>query len=666
VDFDDCAFERLHRSSSSLLSRQSVDEYVAVTVETQNMNYFVGAKNARKQILHNVNVRFDPGSLHAMIGPSGAGKTSIINALLGNCAGKVTGHIFVNGLDGPPEDFKSIAKLIPQEDVLMASFTVREILYYQSELVLPQALSRAEKDIRIAQVVNSLSLEKCLDVVVGSVENKGISGGQRKRLSIAVDLLSNPMVLLVDEPTSGLDSKTAEDVVQILRSLAHGEDGAKRTVITTIHQPSYRIFKLFDDLTLLVDGRVAYRGLVENVEAYFANLGLATPPRENPADHYMRLLQDDEWGIKLPQEYAAASGYCMTDTQLTNEGSENETSEDISCVQKCCNALKRLCSCKCTPESNQCVEEFDDYQALSSMMKNQKKLQQIERYPVSRFHQFLVLFRRANWDAVKDPNKFFRTLLLKLAVGLLVGTVWFRDADPPSLRKIVPLEGAMFVLVMNSVVDTLAVTLIIFPTQRSQLLRDYKNGVYSLAPFYAALMLSMGSMSVIYVGCMTIPIYLMVGLQLAWRKFVNFLLIMLFLTCIGNALGVIIGATSADLITAQNKLMPMLAPLLLFSGYVIPYNTMKPFYKVFYKASFFQYGLSALQLNELHGLEFPVLEWEGRRFNMSGDFILDKMFSLDPETHHIADYVLILLGYAIGITFIGYFFIKRALLQKTG
>jgi len=155
---------------------------------------------------------------------------------LGNASGKITGDIRVNGMSGPPRHFKSVAKLIPQEDVLLTTFTVRETLYYQSELVLPSSMTRHDKDLRVSDVLKSLSLTECADVFVGSVEKKGISGGQRKRVSIATELLSNPCVLCVDEPTSGLDSKTAEDVVVILKELAHGEN--QRTVICTIHQVS--------------------------------------------------------------------------------------------------------------------------------------------------------------------------------------------------------------------------------------------------------------------------------------------------------------------------------------------------------------------------------------------------------------------------------------------
>lgn len=209
------------------------------------------------------------------MGPSGSGKTTVLNCLLGNASGTVEGAVMVNG-HAHPSHFKSIAKLIPQEDVMLSTLTVREALWYQAELVMPQRVGRAAKDARIDAVLAQLSLSSCADTLIGNVESRGISGGERKRTSIALEMLSNPRVLCVDEPTSGLDSKTAEDVVVILKRTL---EESQRTCITTIHQPSFRIFSLFDRVIFLSMGRVAYNGPVKDVEQFFGNIGYPTPAK---------------------------------------------------------------------------------------------------------------------------------------------------------------------------------------------------------------------------------------------------------------------------------------------------------------------------------------------------------------------------------------------------
>lgn len=155
------------------------------------------------------------------------------------------------------------------------------------------------------------------------------------------------------------------------------------------------------------------------------------------------------------------------------------------------------------------------------------------------------------------------------------------------------------------------------------------------------------------------------GLQAVPSKVIIFMTVMVLCTSIGNALGVVVGATSRDLMEAQNKLMPCMAPLTLFSGYVIPYGQLAAPFKFFYWISFFQYAISALQLNQFTGLdiEFKV---DGYEFPITGDVILKRFLHLDPATHHVIVYLAALLTYAIVITFLGYFVIKRALTKKTG
>jgi len=151
-------------------------------------------------------------------------------------------------------------------------------------------VDHATRVARVNEVLDNLSLTKHKDTLVGDVDKRGLSGGQRKRLSIALELLINPSVLFCDEPTSGLDSKMAEDVVEILKRLAEKQG---RTIICTIHQPSSRIFKTFDSLVLLKEGRVVYANAVPLTQGYFSAAPINKPPPsyENPVDFYMRELQ---------------------------------------------------------------------------------------------------------------------------------------------------------------------------------------------------------------------------------------------------------------------------------------------------------------------------------------------------------------------------------------
>jgi len=183
--------------------------------------------------------------------------------------------------------------VIPQEDTLYGALTPRETFTYVARLRLGDSVSKEEKVAAAEAMLRRLELTKCADTPVGNEDIRGVSGGEKKRTSIGCELIVNPAVLFVDEPTSGLDSKMARSVIEILQSLAHDEG---RTVITVIHQPSWRIFSLFDSLVLLKDGQIVFQGPVPEVQGYFAGLGFEAPPHENPMDYYFDVLQESQKG----------------------------------------------------------------------------------------------------------------------------------------------------------------------------------------------------------------------------------------------------------------------------------------------------------------------------------------------------------------------------------
>ena len=143
-----------------------------------------------------------------------------------------------------------------------------------------------------------MDLAKCADTRIGNVDERGISGGQRKRVSIGMELLTNPMVLCLDEPTSGLDSTSAENVVELLKMVSR----SRRTVITTIHQPSWRTFQIFDHVVLLTGGKLVYDGPMKRIEEHFLSIGCEIPAKENPIDAIMRSIQDFSFTSKAVKE----------------------------------------------------------------------------------------------------------------------------------------------------------------------------------------------------------------------------------------------------------------------------------------------------------------------------------------------------------------------------
>jgi ABC-type multidrug transport system ATPase subunit len=221
-----------------------------------------------------------PGEMLAMLGPSGSGKTTLLTALGGRAV--LSGKVTYNG-----QPFSGAVKrrtgFVTQHDVLYPHLTVSETLWYAARLRLPHGQSAGEKRLQADAVARELGLAKVAHSMVGGVRGvRGLSGGERKRVSIGLEVLVDPSLLLLDEPTSGLDSTTAARIVGALRRMA-AEGG--RTVVVTIHQPSSRLYHMFDKVLLLsADGCPIYYGRSADALGYFASVGYASPLSVNPAD----------------------------------------------------------------------------------------------------------------------------------------------------------------------------------------------------------------------------------------------------------------------------------------------------------------------------------------------------------------------------------------------
>ncbi|XP_073009295.1 ABC transporter G family member 28-like [Typha latifolia] len=242
-----------------------------------------------KKLLRSITGKLMPGRIAAVMGPSGAGKTTFLNALSGKANGcKMTGLVLVNGKVEPIRSYKKIIGFVPQDDIVHGNLTVEENLWFSANCRLSAGMPKADKILVVERVLESLDLETVRNSLVGTVEKRGISGGQRKRVNVGLEMVMEPSLLILDEPTSGLDSASSQLLVRALRREAL--EGVN--ICMVVHQPSYSLFKMFDDLILLAKGGlIIYHGSVNKVEEYFAGLGINVPDRVNPPDYFIDILE---------------------------------------------------------------------------------------------------------------------------------------------------------------------------------------------------------------------------------------------------------------------------------------------------------------------------------------------------------------------------------------
>lgn len=261
-----------------------------------------GKKLPRKAIVNPITTTFQAGVLNVIMGPSGSGKTSLLNSMalrLRNSVGTKyipSGKMTFNGAVPSEAVIRSVCSYVCQDDdALLPSLTVRETLRFAAGLRLPSFMSKEEKYSRAEEVLLKMGLKDCAENLVGSDLIKGISGGEKRRVSIAIQVLTDPRVLLLDEPTSGLDAFTASSIMDVLQGLAN--EG--RTLILTIHQARSDLFKHFGNVLLLSRGGWAvYAGAAKSMLPYFARMNHECPKNTNPADFALDMitidLQQDE------------------------------------------------------------------------------------------------------------------------------------------------------------------------------------------------------------------------------------------------------------------------------------------------------------------------------------------------------------------------------------
>ncbi|KAA8516559.1 hypothetical protein F0562_016935 [Nyssa sinensis] len=246
-------------------------------------------KGKNKHLMRCVTGKIMPGRVSAVMGPSGAGKTTFLSALAGKATGcTMSGLILINGKVESIYSYKKIIGFVPQDDVVHGNLTVEENLRFSARCRLSADMPKPDKVLVVERVIESLGLQAVRDSLVGTVEKRGISGGQRKRVNVGLEMVMEPSLLILDEPTSGLDSASSNLLLRALRREAL--EGVNISMV--VHQPSYALFKMFDDLILLAKGGLTvYHGSVKKVEEYFAGLGITVPERVNPPDHYIDILE---------------------------------------------------------------------------------------------------------------------------------------------------------------------------------------------------------------------------------------------------------------------------------------------------------------------------------------------------------------------------------------
>ncbi|CAZ80321.1 unnamed protein product [Tuber melanosporum] len=322
-------------------------------------------------ILKDVEGCAQPGDMVALMGPSGSGKTTLLNVLARRpvaASASVKGQVHLDNAPLQAKALREISTYVEQEDALIGSLTVQETIEFAARL------SGAERHAgRVSELIRAFGLAKQAHTKIGTPVAKGISGGQKRRVSIASQLITRPKILFLDEPTSGLDSKAAYEVMYRIQQVARDEN---MIVIASIHQPTTATFNLFSQLVLLSAGKLVYSGPVDQVVPYFSTQGVPIPPLTNPAEFLLDVCNTD------------------FDNSATDVGGEESR-------------IARL---------NRLMEAWSPKSSAT----------EISSTPFADFEGALMLLQRLWLKSYRDLLAYWIRVIMYLGLAFMMGTVWLR------------------------------------------------------------------------------------------------------------------------------------------------------------------------------------------------------------------------------------------------
>ncbi|KAL4304239.1 hypothetical protein GQ457_10G008600 [Hibiscus cannabinus] len=572
----------------------------------QNVNYFVdmpkvlkaqGIPETRLQLLSNVSGVFSPGVLTALVGSSGAGKTTLLDVLSGRkTGGYIEGDIKIAGYPKEQKTFARISGYVEQNDIHSPQVTVEESLWFSSSLRLPEGISQPQRLEFVEEVMRLVELDALRNAIVGLPGSSGLSTEQRKRLTIAVELVANPSIIFMDEPTSGLDARAAAIVMRTIRNTVD----TRRTVVCTIHQPSIDIFEAFDELLLLKrGGRIIYGGKLgvnsQILIDYFQSIDGVPSIRDgyNPAT----------WML-----------------EVTNPAVEQRLDIDFADIYK---------------NSAQYREVEGSIARLSVPAPGSKVLKFPSTYSQGRLSQFLICLKKQNIVYWRSPRYNLVRLVFTSVCALIFGSV-------NTIKGVFMIMGALYSACLFLGVNNASSVQPIVSVERTVFYRENAARMYAPTSYAAA----QGLIELPYIVAQTILFgfitYFMINFERTARKFFLYLLFMFLTFTYFTFYGLMaVGLTPSQQIAAVIS-SAFYSLWNLLSGFLIPKPRIPGWWMWFYHICPIAWTLKGIISSQLGDVETMIID---PTFKGSVKEYISTVFGIHGGL--IGPSVLVLLGFCV-------------------
>ncbi|KAI3830813.1 hypothetical protein MKW92_006041 [Papaver armeniacum] len=579
-----------------------------------------GVTEDRLELLKGVSGAFRPGVLTALMGVSGAGKTTLMDVLAGRkTGGHIDGNIMISGYPKKQETFARISGYCEQNDIHSPHVTVYESIVYSAWLRLPKEVKPDIRKMFVEEVMELVELSSLRGALVGLPGVNGLSTEQRKRLTIAVELVANPSIIFMDEPTSGLDARAAAIVMRAVRNTVD----TGRTVVCTIHQPSIDIFESFDELFLMKRG---------GQEIYVGPLG-------HHSCHLISYFEGIEGVGKIKDGYNPATWML----EVTSAGHEGGLGVDFTDVYKNSELYKR---------------NKDLIAELSIAPPGTKDLYFPTMYSRSFFTQCMACLWKQYWSYWRNPPYTAVRFFFTVVIALMFGTIFWDLGTRTSQRQdLFNALGSMYAAVLFLGVQNTSSVQPVVAVERTVFYRERAAGMYSALPYaFGQVVIEIPYIlvqSLVY----GIIVYAMIGFEWTPAKFFWYIFYMFFTLCYFTFYGMMTVAVTPNQNIAAIIGSAFYGLWNLFSGFIIPRTKIPIWWRWYYWACPVAWTLYGLAVSQFGDIQTTMVDT-----GVTVEFFMQDYFGFERDFQPVV--AIVVVGFTVLFAFIFAFAIKTFNFQR--
>eukprot|EP00118_Oscarella_pearsei_P013876 m.114964 g.114964 ORF g.114964 m.114964 type:complete len:670 (+) comp37527_c0_seq1:84-2093(+) len=582
-----------------------------------------------KEILKGVSGSAERGQMLAIMGPSGAGKTTLLNILAGRLKKSYSqkGTVY---FDSHPLNKRLRRRIsyVLQSDVFFSFLTLKRSLTYSALLRLPTSMTKKEKLTMVDHAIEALRIKHCEQTIFGNAFVTGMSGGEKKRASIAAELLTDPAIMMLDEPTSGLDSSSARSLLQTLKHLAKEE---QKTLIASIHQPNTQCYNEFDKVLLLCEGEIAYIGPTNAVMEYFSSIGYPCKGNYNPADYIIELVSESEKQRKrIVELFKERGSHFLSSRSCPPLSRSLKTPNNLLPISE--DRVSRVSDSEGYPmsvviETNNVEMELEN--------ENISLDNDDPKFATSFFTQFTVLTQRGFHQARPDILSTLN-LVQNLILAIIAGIAWFQSNNDEV--KIRDKYGFYFFHTVYWSFHAMFPAAIALGQERAVIYKERASGSYRLSAYFLAKCVSELPLIITYPFMFLTISYWMAGMR-DFPHYVYAVLILWLGAITSQSLGLLVGSIVTSVKRVIATVAVVLLTLMLLGGFYVNQlpswldwgSYLSPIYYAFCGMLTLEFSGGPLYRcsHEASGYEIcanltSVLAQNGSDFLIPGTDILDK------------------------------------------